>query len=449
MEGPSTAKNTRANRSNSYTPKCRPHILLREQKTIANPDLAQNGRMSYEWARGRMSVVEKIVSKNNSRRKGKPLEGFKIGFCLHVTKETSVLVMAAKKLGAEVALCSANPLSVQDDIAAFLRKKGVSVFAWRGETAQEYRDCIKRVLAFSPQIITDDGSDMHSAAHRTKMECIVGGTEETTSGIKRLLALEKSGRLMYPVIAVNNARTKYLFDNRHGTGQSTLDGIMRATGIFLSGAKVVVCGYGWVGKGVSAKARGMGATVTVTEVDPIRALEARMDGFEVTNLLDAACYGDLFVTCTGQTGVIRKEHFAKMKDGAILANTGHFDVEIDTSYLYSNAKPQEVRPGVERFEIVISAGGKRKEKKKLYLLSKGRVVNLVAAEGHPPEVMALSFANQLMSILHVAKNHKKMERKVYSVPEDIDLKVARSALNAMEIKIDEMTEEQKKYQSSE
>lgn len=396
-----------------------------------------------------MPIVEKIVEKNKSKR---PLEGLTVGFCLHVTKETSVLVMAAKRLGAKVALCSANPLSAQDDIAAFLHKEeDASVFAWRGETAQEYGDCIRQVLALSPQIVTDDGGDMHAFAHRAKKTkgAIIGGTEETTSGVKRLLALEKSGRLMYPVIAVNNARTKYLFDNRHGTGQSTLDGIMRATAMFLPGAKVVVCGYGWVGKGVAAKARGMGAVVTVTEVDPVRALEARMDGFEVAALLDAAPHGDLFVTCTGQTGVIRKEHFAKMKDGAILANTGHFDVEIDASYLYSStssSKPEEVRPGVERFDI--ATGGSGGKKKKLYLLSKGRVVNLVAAEGHPPEVMALSFANQLMSILYVAKNHEKMEKKVYGVPEDIDVQVAKSALDAMGIRIDEMTEEQKKYQDS-
>ncbi|UVS68433.1 adenosylhomocysteinase [Nitrososphaera viennensis] len=410
-------------------------------KKIADTNLAQKGRLSHEWARARMSIIEKIVVGKDS----KLLEGLTVGFCLHVTKETSVLVMAAKRLGAKVALCSANPLSVRDDIAAFLQQEGASVFAWRGETAQEYRDCIRQVLALSPQIVTDDGGDMHAAAHRAKVNSIIGGTEETTSGVKRLLALERSGRLMYPVIAVNNARTKYLFDNRHGTGQSTLDGIMRATGMFLPGAHVVVCGYGWVGKGVAAKARGMGAVVTVTEVDPVRALEARMDGFEVTTLLDAAPYGDLFVTCTGQTGVIRKEHFAKMKDGAILANTGHFDVEIDASFLYSNARPEEVRPGVERFDIIVAGG---KKKKKLYLLSKGRVVNLVAAEGHPPEVMSLSFANQLMSILHVAKNYEKMERKVYGVPEEIDLQVAKSALDAMGVRIDEMTEEQKKYQNS-
>lgn len=406
---------------------------------IADPGLAQKGRLSHEWARSRMSIIEKIVSKSDKGKK--PLEGFTVGFCLHVTKETSVLVMAAKRLGAKVALCSANPLSAQDDIAAFLHKEGASVFAWRGETEQEYRDCIREVLALGPQIITDDGSDMHAFAHRAKTRSIIGGTEETTSGVKRLLALERSGRLMYPVVAVNNARTKYLFDNRHGTGQSTLDGIMRATGMFLPGAHVVVCGYGWVGKGVAAKARGMGAAVTVTEVDPVKALEAKMDGFEVTTLLAAAPHGDLFVTCTGQTGVIRKEHFARMKDGAILANTGHFDVEIDASYLYSSAKPEEVRPGVERFDIT---GGK----KKLYLLAKGRVVNLVAAEGHPPEVMALSFANQLMSILYVAKSHEKMERKVYGVPEEIDIAVAKGALDAMGVRIDEMTEEQKRYQNS-
>jgi adenosylhomocysteinase len=426
-------------------------ILL--QAKIADACLAQKGRLSYEWALARMSIIEKIVKENkkkNNNSKSKsgasiskagPLDGITVGFCLHVTKETAVLAMAAKRLGAKIALCSANPLSAQDDIAAFLYDEGMSVFAWRGETAQEYRDCMRRVLALSPSIIIDDGGDMHSAAHKSKVKSIVGGTEETTSGVKRLRALERSARrLMYPVIAVNNARTKYLFDNRHGTGQSTLDGIMRATGIFLPGAHVVVCGYGWVGKGVAAKARGMGAVVTVTEVDPIKALEAKMDGFEVTSLLDAAPKGDLFITCTGQTAVIRKEHFAKMKDGAILANTGHFDVEIDASYLYSVSRPEEVRLGVERCTI---AG-----KKKLYLLSKGRVVNLVAAEGHPPEVMALSFANQLLSVLYIAKNYRKMERRVYSVPEEIDLDIARNALAAMGVKIDELTQEQRRYQNS-
>jgi adenosylhomocysteinase len=403
---------------------------------IADNKLAARGRATHEWAARRMGIIERIV-KNNER--AQPMASLRLGFCLHITKETSVLAMAAKRLGAEIAICSANPLSAQDDIAAFLYGEGISVYAWRGETGAQYRQCIRDVLASRPAIVTDDGADLHVAAHRQKAGGIVGGTEETTSGVKRLAALEGAGKLLYPVIAVNNARTKYLFDNRHGTGQSTLDGILRATDMLLAGKNVVVCGYGWVGKGVAARARGMGSIVTVTEVDPVRAIEARMDGFMVSRLSDAAPAGDIFVTCTGQTGVIRREHFLKMKDGAVLANAGHFDVEIDTGALYAIGRPVQVRPNVERFSI----NGKR-----LFLLSKGRVVNLVAAQGHPPEVMALSFANQLLSILHVAKNHGKMERKVYDVPEKIDWQVARYALDAMGIAIDELTREQKLYQAS-
>lgn len=393
--------------------------------------LADFGKKRYEWARRMMSIVEKVA------RGKKPLDGFRVGFCLHVTKETSVLVMAAKGLGADVALCSANPLSAQEDIVAFLQGEGVSVFAWRNETPAEYRKCIRDVIAFAPDIVTDDGGDLHYAAHAAKAKGIIGGTEETTSGVKRLSALERSKKLRYPVIAVNNARTKYLFDNRYGTGQSTLDGVLRATGMLLAGASVVVCGYGWVGRGVAARARGMGAAVTVTEVDPVKALEAKMDGFSVLPLAQAAGHGDLFITCTGQTDVIRREHFEKMKDGAVLANTGHFDVEIDAAFLYRNFNPVQVRPDVERFEM----GGK-----KLYLLSKGRVVNLVAAEGHPPEVMAMSFANQLGSILHLTRNHKRMEKKVYPVPESIDEEVAKLALEAMGASIDRLTAKQKRYQ---
>jgi adenosylhomocysteinase len=383
-----------------------------------------------------MGMIGRIVKKNERAR---PLAGLRLGFCLHITKETSVLAMAAKSLGGEIAICSANPLSAQDEIAAFLYDKGMSVYAWRGETMAQYRQCIQSVMKFRPVIVTDDGGDLHCEAHRQKAGGIVGGTEETTSGVKRLAALESAGRLLYPVIAVNNARTKYLFDNKHGTGQSTLDGILRATDILLAGKNVVVCGYGWVGKGVAARARGMGAVVTVTEVDPVRAIEAKMDGFAVSRLSEAASAGDVFVTCTGQTGVIRREHFLKMKDGAILANAGHFDVEIDARAFYALGRPAQVRPNVER----IVANGKR-----LFLLSKGRVVNLVAAEGHPPEVMALSFANQLLSILHVAKNHDMMEKKVYGVPEKIDEQVARYALDAMGITIDEITKEQRRYQAS-
>src|ERR671923_1720819 len=404
---------------------------------IADSKLAGKGRRSYEWAASRMSIVEKIRAKNESNQS---LAGFRLGFCLHITKETSVLAMAAKSLGADIAICSANPLSTQDDIAAFLYNKGMNVYAWRGETESEYQQCIRDVLAFKPVIVTDDGGDLHIMAHQQKVKGIVGGTEETTSGVKRLIALEKASQLLYPVIAVNNARTKYLFDNRHGTGQSTLDGILRATGILMAGKNVVVCGYGWVGKGVASRARGMGAIVTITEVDPVRALEAKMDGLQVARLSDAAPRGDVFVTCTGQTGVIREEHFKKMKDGAILANAGHFDVEIDTESLYAiSRRPLQIAPNIERFDV----NGKR-----LFLLSKGRVVNLVAAEGHPPEVMALSFANQLLSILYIAKNYDRMEVKVHSVPEQIDQDVGSYALDSMGIKIDQMTEEQERYQHS-
>ena len=383
-----------------------------------------------------MSIVGKIVSEH---RRARPLAGLRLGFCLHITKETSVLVMSAKALGAKVALCSANPLSAHDEVAAFLYRKGVSVFAWRGESKKEYEKCIRHVVDFKPAIVTDDGGDLHTACHNAGAK-ILGGTEETTSGVKRLLALQSSSRLAYPVIAVNSARTKHLFDNRYGTGQSTIDGIMRATSVLVAGKQIVVCGYGWVGKGVAARAMGMGASVTVTEIDPVRALEARMDGFAVTKIADAAAHGDIFITCTGQTGVIRKEHFLKMKDGAILANAGHFDVEIDAAYLYSNCKrPKDARPGVEQFNV---------NGKKLYLLSKGRVANLVLADGNSPEVMALSFANQLLSILHIAKNHAKMEAKVYDVPPAMDDKVARYALASMDIGIDSLTPEQRRYENS-
>jgi adenosylhomocysteinase len=405
---------------------------------IADTKLTEKGRRSYEWASSRMGIVDRIRAMNDSSQ---PLAGYRLGFCLHITKETSVLVMAAKSLGADIVICSANPLSAQDDIAAFLYSNGVNVYAWRGETESEYKQCMYYVLAFRPVIVTDDGGDLHSMAHHRGAKGIIGGTEETTSGVKRLVALERTSRLLYPIIAVNNARTKYLFDNRHGTGQSTVDGILRATGILFAGKDVVVCGYGWVGKGVANRAKGLGATVIVTEVDPIKAIEAKMDGFEIMRMVDAASAGDVFITCTGQTSVIRKEHFLKMKDGVILANAGHFDVEIDIESLrgISYCSPMQINPNIERFDV----NGKR-----LFLLSKGRVVNLVAGEGHPPEVMALSFANQLLSILYIAKNHDKMEVKVHSVPEQIDQDVGGYALDSMGIRIDQMTEEQKRYQQS-
>jgi adenosylhomocysteinase len=380
-----------------------------------------------------MAILDKIKIKNEKK---KPLAGYRIGFCLHITKETSVLVMAAKELGADVALCSANPLSVQDDIAAFLSSEGVTTFAWRGETKREYDACINSVLKFRPNIITDDGSDLHIAANKTKVK-IFGGSEETTSGVKRLKALERRKRLMYPVIAVNDAYTKHMFDNRYGTGQSTIDGILRTTSLFLPGKQIIVCGYGWVGKGVAARTRGMGAIITITEIDPIKAIEANMDGFNVKRLSDVVSIGDIFITCTGQTHVIREEHIKKMKSGAILANAGHFDIEIDTKYLYAQDKsPASVRADIDCFNIV---------GKKIYLISKGRVVNLVGAEGHPPEVMALSFANQLLSIIFISKNYHKMENKIYNVPREIDQSVAKYALDSMNIEIDKMTKTQRLY----
>jgi adenosylhomocysteinase len=380
-----------------------------------------------------MVILDKIKIKNEKK---KPLAGYRIGFCLHITKETSVLVMTAKELGADVALCSANPLSVQDDIAAFLSSEGITTFAWRGETKREYDECINSVLKFRPNIITDDGSDLHIAANKTKVK-IFGGSEETTSGVKRLKALERRKSLMYPVIAVNDAYTKHMFDNRYGTGQSTIDGILRTTSLFLPGKQIIVCGYGWVGKGVAARARGMGAIITITEIDPIKAIEANMDGFNVKRLSDVVSIGDIFITCTGQTHVIREEHIKKMKSGAILANAGHFDIEIDTKYLYSQDKsPASVRVDIDCFNIV---------GKKIYLISKGRVVNLVGAEGHPPEVMALSFANQLLSIIFISKNYHKMENKIYNVPSEIDQSVAKYALDSMNIEIDKMTKTQRLY----
>lgn len=380
-----------------------------------------------------MVILDKIKIKNEKK---KPLAGYRIGFCLHITKETSVLVMTARELGADVALCSANPLSVQDDIAAFLSSEGITTFAWRGETKREYDECINSVLKFRPNIITDDGSDLHIAANKTKVK-IFGGSEETTSGVKRLKALERRKSLMYPVIAVNDAYTKHMFDNRYGTGQSTIDGILRTTSLFLPGKQIIVCGYGWVGKGVAARARGMGAIITITEIDPIKAIEANMDGFNVKRLSDVVSIGDIFITCTGQTHVIREEHIKKMKSGTILANAGHFDIEIDTKYLYSQDKsPASVRVDIDCFNIV---------GKKIYLISKGRVVNLVGAEGHPPEVMALSFANQLLSIIFISKNYHKMENKIYNVPREIDQSVAKYALDSMNIEIDKMTKTQRLY----
>ncbi|GBC75733.1 Adenosylhomocysteinase [archaeon HR06] len=361
---------------------------------------------------------------------------------MHVTKETSVLVMGLKRLGAQIYLAAANPLSTQDDIAAFLATQDINTFAWRGEDEKEYFDCIRTILRVKPDIVMDDGADAHVTLHQEFQDLKpMGGTEETTTGIIRLRALEKEGKLKYPIIGVNNAYSKYLFDNRYGTGQSTLDGLLRSTSLLLAGKRLVVCGYGWVGRGIALRARGLGCKVIVCEVDPFKALEAHLDGFEVLPLKEAASIGDIFITATGQYKVIREEHIKKMKDGAILANAGHFDVEIDVNYLENNKElKREVRKYVEEFKM--------KDGKRLYLISRGRVVNLVAAEGHPPEVMMMSFSNQLLSVIYIAKNFKELKAALMDVPKEIDEQVAKNALEGFGIKIDELTEEQRIYLKS-
>jgi adenosylhomocysteinase len=404
---------------------------------IADAKLADKGKLNFEWAKSHMGALTTLAAKYS---KGKPLEGVKLGVCLHVTKETSVLIDALLNAGADVKLSGANPLSTQDDIAAYLSTR-TDVWAWRGESGKEYDWCIDQVLAAKPNQLVDDGADLNVAAITSKAKGIDGGSEETTTGVVRLKALEADGMLTYPMIAVNNAQTKYLFDNRYGTGQSTMDGILRATALLIAGKRAVVIGYGWVGKGIAMRARGMGARVTVVEVDPIKAIEAHLDGFEVSNIDDAAKEGDLFVAATGQKNVVPYEAVQKMKQGAILANAGHFDVEIDVKTLTAKAKSvREVRPNVD--EMKLPNG------KSIYLVGKGRIANLVAAEGHPPEVMQMSFANQFMAALYVRKNHAKMEWKVIAVPEEIDREVARAALDSLGITIGEATKEQLDYAKS-
>ena len=405
---------------------------------IKDPSLADKGKMSYEWARDHMKILTNTVKR---LKKSQPLRGLRIGICLHITKETSVLIMGAKQLGADVSACAANPLSTQDDIAAFLAENGVNIYAWEGQTPEEYDWSIEQMLSHKPQILTDDGSDSHSKVHgNSKFSSlkILGGTEETTTGVIRLKALEKQRKLKYPVIAVNNAYTKHMFDNRYGTGQSTIDGYLRSMNLIFAGKRVVVAGYGWVGRGVTARCDGLGSKVYVTEIDPIKALEAHMDGYEVLPMDEASKIGDIFVTATGQTGVIRKEHILKMKDGAILGNVGHFDVEVDAKFLLNQSKSvREVRPNLD--ECLLKNG------KRVYLIGKGRIANLVAAEGHPPEVMAQSFSNQLLSMIYLAKNHKKIGKRVITVPQEIDKQIAIDALNAVDVRIDKPTAAQIKY----
>lgn len=400
-------------------------------------ELISRGKKSWEWAASHMDIINTIISENIA---DKPLKGLKLGLSLHITKETSVLIIALIRLGSKVSLCSANPLSVQEDIAAFLSSKGVKVYAWKDETEKEYFNNLSRVLFDNPQILTDDGSDLHVMAHNEKILGILGGTEETTSGVTRLKALEEDAKLLYPVIGVNNANTKHLFDNRYGTGQSTLYGIIRLTNVLIAGKHIVVCGYGYVGKGVASRARGLGANVTVVEVDPVKAIEAYMEGYDVKRINQVVDRADIFITCTGQKNIITAQHFRRMKNGVILANAGHFDNEIDVKKLFVESdKSYSIKPYLDCFNI---------HGTKIYLLCRGRVVNLVGAEGNPPEVMAMSFANQLLSILYISRNHRKMQKKVYSVPEKIDLKIANLSLRHLGIKIDKLTQLQRKYAKS-
>ncbi len=403
--------------------------------------LAPQGRTAIEWAGRNMPVVTRIAKEFEETR---PLRGVRVGAVLHVTKETAVLARALAAGGAEVWLAASNPLSTQDEVAAALAEEGINVFAWRGETEEEYYWCVERVARASPDVVIDDGGDLHVFLHERVPELaerVVGGTEETTTGVMRLRALERAGRLRYPVIAVNDSMTKYLFDNRYGTGQSTLDGIMRATNVLIAGKVVVVAGYGWVGRGIAMRARGLGARVIVTEVDPVKALEAVMDGFDVMPMSEAARVGDVFITATGNIDVVRAEHVLAMKDGAILANAGHFNVEIGVSEIEGIAvSKRSIRSNVTEYLL---PNGRR-----VYLLAEGRLVNLVAAEGHPSEVMDLSFANQALAVKFLVENRGKLGAWVYKLPEEIDRAIARMKLETMGIRIDALTEKQVEYLKS-
>ncbi|MCS7064635.1 MAG: adenosylhomocysteinase [Fimbriimonadales bacterium] len=404
--------------------------------------LADQGALRIEWAENEMPVL-RLIRQRFEREK--PLQGVRIAACLHVTTETANLMRTLKAGGAEIALCASNPLSTQDDVAAALVKyDGIAVYAIKGEDKETYYRHIHQALDTQPQITMDDGCDLVSTLHterREQLEGVIGGTEETTTGVIRLRAMAKEGVLSYPIIAVNDAHTKHLFDNRYGTGQSTIDAILRATNLLLAGRKFVVAGYGWCGRGVATRARGMGAHVIICEVDPLKALEALMDGFEVMPLAQAARIGDIFVTVTGNLHVLREEHFRAMKSGAIVANSGHFNVEIDIPALEQLATAKRtIRPFVDEYTL---ADGRR-----LYLLGEGRLVNLAAAEGHPAAVMDMSFANQALSVEYIVNHQGKLPREVFPVPREIDAQVAQLKLQALGVQIDTLTSEQQEYLES-
>jgi len=397
----------------------------------------ESGYRKIEWAERNMKTLERI---REEFRREKPLEGYRIGMALHVEAKTAVLVKTLIEGGADVAITGCNPLSTQDDVANALRDMGIKCFARRGMSKEEYYEALNRVVDFKPDVIVDDGADLIFLLHRERLDCdVLGASEETTTGVMRLKAMEREGVLRFPVIAVNDAYTKFLFDNRYGTGQSTWDGIFRATNMLIAGKNVVIAGYGWCGRGIALRAKGLGANVIVTEVDEIRALEAVMDGFKVMPMRDACKFGDIFITATGNVNVIRGEHFKLMKDGAILANAGHFNVEISIPDLESmSVSKREIRRYMTEYDL---------GDKKIYLIAEGRLVNLVVGEGHPIEVMDMSFSDQALAIRYIVENHEKLENRVYRLPEELDRKVARLKLEVMGVEIDELTEEQVAYLS--
>ncbi|MDE1855285.1 MAG: adenosylhomocysteinase [Candidatus Micrarchaeota archaeon] len=408
---------------------------------IKDSSLAGQGRKKIEWAESRMPVLMKLREMHSKR---KTLAGMRVSGCLHVTKETAVLVETIKACGAEVAWSGCNPLSTQDDIAAALDSAGTEVFAWRGLSPKEYYWCIEQTLKLKPHITMDDGADLVFTIHGKKPEYlkgVIGGTEETSTGVHRIRAMAKDGKLKYPIIAVNDAETKSDFDNVFGTGQSAIDGIIRATNVLFAGKNVVVSGYGHVGRGIASRARGLGANVVVTEVNPVNALRARMEGFSIMPISDAARLGDIFITATGVKDIITGKHFQRMKNGAIVANAGHFNVEVDVAGIEKMAKRhRQIRENNEEYTL--------RNGNKIYVLAEGRLVNLSAAEGHPSEVMDMSFANQLLSLIRLAKEGGSMRPGVYDIPKEQDWEVARLKLESMGIRIDELSGQQIKYMNA-
>ncbi len=404
---------------------------------IKDPNLAEEGKKKIDWAQVHMPVLFNLKKKF---KENSPLKGVKIAGCLHVTKETGVLIRTLHDLGADLSWCGCNPLSTQDDVAAALVDEGTSIFASRGVSNEQYYDDIRSTMRIKPNVTIDDGADLTVEMHSStgNLTEVYGGTEETTTGVIRLRAMEKNGQLKYAIMAVNDAETKHDFDNFYGTGQSALDGIIRATNILISGKNVVVSGYGHVGKGIARRAAGLGANVTITEIDPIAALKAKLDGFSVLPMASAAMTGDLFITTTGCKNVIREEHFLQMKDGSILANAGHFNVEISVDALKSNSRlVKQINENTTEYEL--------KRGNKLYLIGEGRLVNLVAAEGHPSEVMDMSFANQLLSSIKLIQSKGSLLPAVYEIERSQDQEIARAKLESMDINIDTLTEDQETY----